>query len=109
MAKFKEVAMYFSEELNTYKAKVVNLEGKHYWHVKELMKENSELKSELTSLPKQVENARADAVVEFPTSTVYYNELGVQFNEGFNHFHVQALELSKDSGLDFSQVQINLE
>ena len=72
------------------------------------MRENSELKFELTSLLEQVENARADAVVEFQTLAVYYNELGVQFNEGFNHFRVQALELFKDSGLGFSQVQINL-
>ena len=29
VAKFKEVVRYFNEELNTYKAKVVNLAGKH--------------------------------------------------------------------------------
>lgn len=42
-------------------------------------------------------------------SVTYYDELRVQFNEGFSHFCAQVLELFKDSSLDFSQVQINLE
>lgn len=42
-------------------------------------------------------------------SATYYDELGVQFNVGFSHFCAEAVELFKDSSLDFSQVQINLE
>ena len=73
------------------------------------MKENQRIRSELTSLREQVENARVDSVSEFQTIVEYYDEIGVQFNEGFKHFRIQALELFKDSGQDFSQVQINLE
>lgn len=73
------------------------------------MKENLKITFELTSLCEQVENFRVDAVSEFQTSTEYYDEMGVQFNEGFRHFHIQALKLLKDSGQDFSQVLINLE
>ena len=51
-----------------------------------------------------MENARVDSVSEFQTIVEYYDEIGVQFNEGFKHFRIQALELFKDSGQDFSQV-----
>lgn len=104
VSKFKDASRLLNEELTTYKAKVVGLEAALSLQVEEQMKENLKITSELTSLCEQVKNFRVDVVLEFQMLTEYYDEMGVQINEGFRHFHIQALELLKDFGQDFSQV-----
>ena len=61
--------------------------------------------TELTTLREHVDNAKADAMEEFKDSQPFFNELGVQYGEGFKGFRKQTILLFP--GLDFSSIQID--
>lgn len=69
------------------------------------MKENSNLRTELTALREHVDKVKDEAIVEFQTSQAYFDEIGIQYGNDFEDFHKQAILLFPS--MDFSQVQIN--
>lgn len=69
------------------------------------MKENSNLRTELTALHKHVDEVKDEAITEFQTSQAYFDEIGIQYGNDFEDFHKQAILLFP--GMDFSQVQID--
>ena len=73
--------------------------------VEELTKANFNLTTELTALRERVDKAKADAMEEFKNSQPFFNELGVQYSEGFEGFCKQTVLLFP--GLDFSSIQID--
>ena len=73
--------------------------------VEELTKANFNLTTELTALHERVDKAKADAMEEFKNSQPFFNELGVQYSEGFEGFCKQTVLLFP--GLDFSSIQID--
>ena len=73
--------------------------------VEELTKANFNLTTELTALRERVDKAKADAMEEFKNSQPFFNELGVQYSEGFEGFRKQTVLLFP--GLDFSSIQID--
>ena len=68
--------------------------------MEELTKENSNLKTELATLHEHVDKVREEAVIEFQTSQIYFDKMGVQYGDGFEDFHKQAVLLLPS--LDFS-------
>ncbi|KAK9986696.1 hypothetical protein SO802_031647 [Lithocarpus litseifolius] len=61
----KEAIHLLNREVNTYKAKVTQLEGIARW-VEELTKANTNLTTELTAFHEQVDKVKADTIEEFP-------------------------------------------
>ena len=73
MKKFNESLQKLNIELNKQKDKVQG----STCQVKEVTKENSNLKTKLTALCKHMDKIRDEAVTELQTSQAYFNEMGV--------------------------------
>lgn len=101
LKKFKDALLLLIGEVNNQKAQ---LEGSPRW-VKELTKANNNLMTELIALREQVDKAKADAAVEYKYFQPYFDELGVQYGEGFEDFC--KLAIASFPGLEFSQIQID--
>lgn len=69
--------------------------------VEELTKENSNLRTKLTALCEHVDKVKDEAITKFQTSQAYFDEIGIQYGNGFEDFHKQAILLFP--GMDFSQ------
>ena len=101
---YKEAIHLLNTKLKQQKEKVSQLEGRAR-RVEELMKENSNLRTELNALREHVDKVKDEAIAEFQTSQAYIDEIGIQYGNDFEDFHKQAILLFP--GMDFSQVQIN--
>nr|POF21202.1 hypothetical protein CFP56_06998 [Quercus suber] len=101
LKKFKDALLLLIGEVNNQKAQ---LEGSPRW-VKELTKANNNLTTELVALREQVGKAKADAAVEYKYFQPYFDELGVQYGEGFEDFC--KLAIASFPSLEFSQIQID--
>lgn len=101
---YKEAIYLLNGEVITQKAKVTQLEGIAYL-VEELTKANTNLTIELTAFHEQVDKVKVDAIQEFKDSQPYFDELGGQYDEGFEDFCKQAVFLFPS--LDFSQIHID--
>ncbi|XP_030959916.1 uncharacterized protein LOC115981728 [Quercus lobata] len=74
LKKFKESLQTLNTKLKKQKDKVQGSTRE----VKDVTKENSNLKTKLTALHKHVDKVRNEAVTELQTSQAYFNKMGVQ-------------------------------
>lgn len=75
----KEAARILNFEVNE---KKVELEATTRW-CEELVKSNTNLTTELTTLHKQMEQVKANAVAQYQTFQPFYDELGGFYGDGF--------------------------